>query len=434
MKTSIGGDRLGSGNKQNVSLKNYSRSTHDLSYLWRSSMASGTLVPFMNEVALPGDSFDIDLNCEVLTLPTVGPLFGSYKVQLDVFEVPVRLYNAKLHMNKLGIGMDMSNIMLPQMKVEAFGKGSTAIAEDNEQINPSCLFSYLGIRGIGKIDAVEGTRLSRHFNAVPYLGYWDIYKNYYANKQEENGYMIHVAPGVAEDYIIQNAYSVSGTGIKTQILTVPKQGSIMQNIEVTLSSGVGNPNWTEVTLEKLTGSGAGVYNLTSSFQNFTVNGLTGFWSNVKPGVFVDGDYKITAGQSIGSNVSPSGDTQPQLASFPLENIDGMREEILAQVRLATPFIVDEGVIAPYGNPFKRNDTDKLIACEYVQEGLAIKTYQSDLFNNWISTEWIDGTNGINEITSVDTTGDSFTIDSLNLANKVYNMLNRIAISGGTCII
>jgi acyl carrier protein len=54
-----------------------------------------------------------------------------------------------------------------------------------------------------------------------------------------------------------------------------------------------------------------------------------------------------------------------------------------------------------------------------------------LFNNWISTEWIDGSNGINEVTKVSTTGDAFTIDALNLANKVYNMLNRIAISGGS---
>ena len=27
-------------------------------------------------------------------------------------------------------------------------------------------------------------------NAVKVLGYWDIFKNYYANKQEENYYMI----------------------------------------------------------------------------------------------------------------------------------------------------------------------------------------------------------------------------------------------------
>ena len=68
---------------------------------------------------------------------------------------------------------------------------------------------------------------------------------------------------------------------------------------------------------------------------------------------------------------------------------------------------------------------------FSQEGLALKTYQSDLFNNWLSTEWIDGVGGINDITSIDTSGGSFTIDTMLLARKVYDMLNRIAVSGGS---
>ena len=137
MKTTIGGDRLGAGNKQEVSMKNYSRSTHDLGYVWRSTMSSGTLVPFMSEIALPGDSFDIDLQCDVKTLPTVGPLFGSYKVQLDVFECPIRLYNGKLHMNMLNIGMNMKEILLPQYELKADYK--TTNEDDNLQVNPSSL-------------------------------------------------------------------------------------------------------------------------------------------------------------------------------------------------------------------------------------------------------------------------------------------------------
>ncbi len=113
MKTTIGGDRLGSGGKQVVSDKNYSRSTHDLSEIFRTTQSVGTLVPFLKKVALPGDTFDIDLEANVLTLPTIGPLFGSAKVQLDVFQIPIRLYNGKLHQNKLGIGMDMKQIKLP---------------------------------------------------------------------------------------------------------------------------------------------------------------------------------------------------------------------------------------------------------------------------------------------------------------------------------
>ena len=152
MKTTLGGDRLGSGNKQEISYKNYERSTHDLSYLWRSSMSAGTLVPFMNKLALPGDNFRIELNTEVLTLPTIGPLFGSYKVQLDVFEIPLRLYNAKLHMNKLGIGMDMSQIFLPQITLRTNNHNDYVQSwDDNEQINSSCILKYLGISGLGTI-------------------------------------------------------------------------------------------------------------------------------------------------------------------------------------------------------------------------------------------------------------------------------------------
>ena len=64
-------------------------------------------------------------------------------------------------------------------------------------------------------------------------------------------------------------------------------------------------------------------------------------------------------------------------------------------------------------------------------GLLLKTYQSDIFNNWIKTGWIDGENGISAITAISTAGDKFTIDQLNLSKKVYDMLNRIAVSGGT---
>ena len=75
MKKTLGGDRLGSGNKMHVELHNFGRSTHDLGYIFKSSMAAGTLVPFMCEVALPGDTFDIGLDCDVRTHPTIGPFF-----------------------------------------------------------------------------------------------------------------------------------------------------------------------------------------------------------------------------------------------------------------------------------------------------------------------------------------------------------------------
>ena len=78
---SIGKNTLGGGKKMDVKIRSYNRSTHDLSYAWRSTMNVGTLVPFMSQIALPGDTWEINLNEKVLTHPTVGPLFGSFKLQ-----------------------------------------------------------------------------------------------------------------------------------------------------------------------------------------------------------------------------------------------------------------------------------------------------------------------------------------------------------------
>ena len=63
--------------------------------------------------------------------------------------------------------------------------------------------------------------------------------------------------------------------------------------------------------------------------------------------------------------------------------------------------------------------------------MLLKTYNSDIFNNWLSSDFINGINGISAVTAVDTSQGSFTIDTLNLSKKVYDMLNRIAVSGGS---
>jgi len=447
MKTEIGGDRLGSGNKQEVSLRNYERSSHDLGYIWRSSMASGTLVPFMSEVALPGDSFDIDLDCDVKTLPTVGPLFGSYKVQLDVFQCPVRLYNGKLHMNMLNIGMDMSQILLPQLDMIA--NNPTEIG-DNAQINSSSIFSYLNMRGLGR---GTGDYIRRYFNAIPYLGYWDIYKNYYANKQEERGYVIHAAD-LDNDFAVQNATVVTvdnaGTILSTDnILTGPQTIDTETNVQdvscflqvkwaSATATAYGEPDPTTYEID----FGGLVVKATDIFDNVAVSQVTTQLPDVVYSIAYTGFNQARSttqvfesdSAEVGNTVA-EGEGQPQLTEFPLDNIDNMRMDILEAVRNTTAFIINRSAEAPYGLALDFSGSGAISERRYYktasQEGLGIKTYQSDLFNNWISTEWIDGSNGINEVTAVSTAGDEFTIDSLNLANKVYNMLNRIAISGGS---
>ena len=43
-------------------------------------------------------------------------------------------------------------------------------------------------------------------------------------------------------------------------------------------------------------------------------------------------------------------------------------------------------------------------------GLCLKTYQSDLYNNWVNKEWVDGDNGINAVTDVDVSSGKLNLD------------------------
>jgi hypothetical protein len=171
------------------------------------------------------------------------------------------------------------------------------------------------------------------------------------------------------------------------------------------------------------------------FENVTSTNNNGVWTVVFTnfiGVAESATWQLTSADV--DNTENPGQGEPQLTEFPLDNIDDMRMDILEAVRDTTAFTINESSASPYGLGLEFDYNNVVVTNETKlasQEGLGIKTYQSDLFNNWISTEWIDGSNGINEVTAVSTAGDEFTIDSLNLANKVYNMLNRIAISGGS---
>ena len=139
-------------------------------------------------------------------------------------------------------------------------------------------------------------------------------------------------------------------------------------------------------------------------------------------------------QSI-TNIS---DAKPKLAAFPLENIDIMRKKILGSVESYAPFIINNEMSGDVGFPYQaiHNRTDitegeeerYVWSIESNQEGLAVKTYQSDLFQNWLNTEAIDGENGVNEVTAIIVEDNKIKVDRITAAYKVYQMLNAINLS------
>ena len=86
----------------------------------------------------------------------------------------------------------MSDIKLPQIRVNIQKTTDTPTVDNpNSQVNPSCLLAYLGIRGFGtNVSTSTTSTIAIEKLAVPLLGYYDIFKNYYANTQEEDFYII----------------------------------------------------------------------------------------------------------------------------------------------------------------------------------------------------------------------------------------------------
>ena len=436
IKKSIGKNTIGDGKKMQVEFHTYNRSTQNLSYVFRNTQGNGTLVPFMSELMLPGDIFDITLDPHVDTHPTVGPLYGSYKLQLDVYTVPLRLYQKELMINKLGTGRDMKSVKLPTIKVSLpsenrkWGK--------HEQISSSCLLKYLGLSGYGVCKIPEGIpeRVGESVKqAVPLVGYWDIYKNYYANKQEERGFFMGRGngrfwgvvnnPDEINDMIRENVNEVKQQKLigEASIVAVVGIGNAAVSEEEFLNYEIwynelgrrpdtNSPRITKVKLSEIVREDVnGALTKHDSRNNATYAYLK---EPFEKGV------KLLALVNFG--------TYP--TEFKLEQIDNIREDILEQTP-GVSYMVNSGRGGNIVNEFTNQDASGNYLSSYKQFGLGLKTYQSDIFNNWINTEWVDGETGITAMTSIDVSSGKLTMDSLNLAKKVYEMLNRIAVSDGT---
>lgn len=451
MKKTLGGERLRSESKMEVYLPNFGRSSHNIGKIIRTSQACGTIVPYWCQIGLDGTTFYIDITTKVKTLPTTGPVFGSFKHQIDVFVIPIRLYIAALHNNALGVGLNMSKVLLPRFLVYS---ANTSIYENDTnrgQVNPSSLLSYLGIKGFGRTKVNQYTR---SFPAIFNLAYWDIFKNYYANKQEEYAYVITGVNHTWKTLSVGNGVSWTKTWTENKSVAykIEPTADKPKYIKLEFEENVSPEEVNEIQfLTNIPGSTQKLNELTRLGDSFvferTDPDALGIKAPDNPRkatkVYA---YKVKTTVQIAYNMDTTGEnliTMPdnqkiKLTQFQLKNIDDERTKILAAP--STSAYTVSNLTMPYGAAtatldlpnYNRTKTYHSSNAWYSQAGLAVKTYLSDRFNNWLNTEWIDGTTGgINAITAVDVSEGRLTMDALILQKKIFNMLNRVAITDGT---
>ena len=149
---------------------------HDLSHYLRTSMAPGLGYPICCIPCNPGDHHQLEFKHLMNTQAILNPLYGSYRLQICVFFAGVSLYVPKLWRNG---SMLQQNTGLLDVNFPIF---HPAAHKPMYQVDPSSLPAFLGMGyHSGRFSAGNS---SYPVNLIPYLMYYDIFRHYYANRQE----------------------------------------------------------------------------------------------------------------------------------------------------------------------------------------------------------------------------------------------------------
>ncbi|MBO5801551.1 MAG: hypothetical protein J6R16_04690 [Alistipes sp.] len=236
----------------NIDLPNPKRSNFNLGRVNRFSADVGWVIPCYVEEILPNSYKRLDVNALIQTNATVAPLMGSFKVKIDAFFVPLRIYHRHLSLNNVnpdfddnfpfhyytlptttntqtmsvvpssgGFGIGIPNSDSPDSltyKVNQYWLDGDVELYQSIICSPSSLIDYLGMLPVGYSHLNwKGNKL---LNGTPFIGYFDIWRNYYSNPHD---------PNVPFRY--HNSYSFDSG---SDVITIPTQFS--RDVNIPLSS------------------------------------------------------------------------------------------------------------------------------------------------------------------------------------------------------
>ena len=156
------------------------------------SASWGTLIPTNVTRVIAGDDFSFQPGIGVQALPIVAPFMGSVCVKKEYFFIPDRIYNIDRQLNFQGVTDTPNTVYKPSMAPPIpFDIGSplgsaisfsvSSLQTDSPSgslscvVGPGSLADYMG--------EAPGSVVTGVIDLTPYVGYTDIYYNYYLNQQ-----------------------------------------------------------------------------------------------------------------------------------------------------------------------------------------------------------------------------------------------------------
>ena len=191
------------------------------------SASWGTLIPTNVTRVIAGDDFSFQPGVGVQALPIVAPFMGNVCVKKEYFFIPDRIYNVDRQLNFQGVTDTPNTVYKPSMAPPipfdisvASGEEITIPVSDvvtnspngalADIVGPGSLADYMG--------EAPGSVVTGVIDLTPYIGYIDIYYNYYLNQQYD---LVPTSlAGTVSDSALDYPYFLSVSELETYLRTI----------------------------------------------------------------------------------------------------------------------------------------------------------------------------------------------------------------------
>lgn len=191
------------------------------------SASWGTLIPTNLTRVIAGDDFSFQPGVGVQALPIVAPFMGNVCVKKEYFFIPDRIYNIERQLNFQGVTDTPNTVYKPSMAppipfdISASSGSSITFTVSDLQSNlpdgslgnivaPGSLADYMG--------EAPGSIVTGVLDLTPYIGYIDIYYNYYLNQQYD---LVPTSlAGTVSDTALEYPYYLSVSQLEEYLRTI----------------------------------------------------------------------------------------------------------------------------------------------------------------------------------------------------------------------
>lgn len=156
------------------------------------SASWGTLIPTNVTRVIAGDDFSFQPGVGVQALPIVAPFMGNVCIKKEYFFIPDRIYNVDRQLNFQGV-TDTPNVVYkpsvaPPIPFDtgnpSGGKIDISVSDVQTDLPLKSLGSIVGPGSLADyMGEAPGSIVTGVIDLTPYIGYIDIYYNYYLNQQ-----------------------------------------------------------------------------------------------------------------------------------------------------------------------------------------------------------------------------------------------------------